>query len=175
MLGVAATREDNFGSICEHQFRPHTITATSETTAVVTGKVVYVCMGKPLKDSLRHARSRTTTASFGGRQGQMIHIEAVASFGCDCSVATPQAIAHRLKDFYPEASVVGFDNIQKGVLSAPAPQKQKTKRKKSAFLTTVPVLPQHPGVALAVAAILVLTGAGWLLGERPRSTEPARG
>ena len=47
-------------------------------------------------------------------------------------------------------------------------KKQRTKRKKSAFLSSALAPPQYPGVALAVAAILVLTGAGWLLGERPQ-------
>ncbi|MBO2008247.1 hypothetical protein [Hymenobacter negativus] len=66
----------------------------------------------------------------------------------------------------PQLKVVGYDTLLPTQKPTPVLKKQKTKRKKSAFIPVTPVPPQHPGVMLAVAAILVLTGAGWLLGER---------
>lgn len=72
--------------------------------------------------------------------------------------------------YRPQLKVIRRDTITataKPATPTPILKKQKTKRKKSTFLpTTTPVPPQHPGVVLAIAAILVLTGAGWLLGER---------
>ncbi|MBO2008246.1 hypothetical protein [Hymenobacter negativus] len=76
--------------------------------------------------------------------------------------------------YRPQVKVIKHDTVTaatKPGSEIPAPKKQKTKRKKSAFLPATPAPPQHPGVALAVAAILVLTGAGWLLGER-RPAQP---
>ncbi|MFD2718631.1 hypothetical protein ACFST9_07880 [Hymenobacter monticola] len=75
------------------------------------------------------------------------------------------------------ARIIPFDSTfwsAKEASTTPTKRKQKTKHKKSAFLpTTVPAPPQHPGVALAIAAILVLAGASWLLGERnPKSSYP---
>lgn len=67
--------------------------------------------------------------------------------------------------------VLGFDSVAKPAAPAPVLNKQRTRRKKSAFLPAVPALPQHPGVALAVVFILTLGGAGWLLGER-RAAQP---
>ncbi|MBF9224336.1 hypothetical protein [Hymenobacter ruricola] len=163
-----ATREDNFGDICRHLFKVQTIVATSETTAVLHGKMVFVCMGKPVKDSLRSAHPRTATASWGGKRGQMVYIPAEMSFSCACSVATRPVVARRFELFYPEAQLIGFDSSQKFTPAIPVLKKQKPKRKKSAFTPIFFAPPRHPGVAMAVALILTLTGAGWLLGERPR-------
>lgn len=85
-----------------------------------------------------------------------------------------QETAKYYRGVAPKIKIIGADGIQKKSASAPVPKdaplprKQKTKRKKAALLPVAPVLPQHPGVALAVAALLVLTAAGWLLGGRPR-------
>jgi hypothetical protein len=170
--------KDNFGNPCGHLFRAETITATSETTAVLRGKNVFFCWGKPLKDSLARARTQTTTAFFGGRQGQMVHIEREATFACACSVATRQAVGRRLKTFYPEAELIGFEGTALPVApvqtAVPVVKKQKAKRKKSSFTLAFPCAPQPPGAMLAVAAMLAFAGAGWLLGGRnQKSNYPA--
>ncbi|MDO7847995.1 hypothetical protein Q5H92_16640 [Hymenobacter sp. M29] len=81
------------------------------------------------------------------------------------------------QQYHPHLKVIRRDSVaakEAPKLTTPVLEKQKVKRKKSALLpTTVPAPPQHPGVALAIAAILVLAGAGWLLGERkPTSNYP---
>lgn len=71
--------------------------------------------------------------------------------------------------YRPQVKVIKRDTVtaaSKSVPDAPTLKKQKTRRKKAVFLPPAVSPPQRPGVALAVAGILVLTGAGGLLGER---------
>ncbi|MBF9224335.1 hypothetical protein [Hymenobacter ruricola] len=79
---------------------------------------------------------------------------------------TKQQLVREYQHYQPEVKLIGFDSTAKPAASAPTLKKQNTKRKKSVFAPTISAPAQHPGVALAVALILTLTGAGWLLGER---------
>jgi|GEM_PF-2556308 len=79
---------------------------------------------------------------------------------------TKRELLKNYQNYQPAVKLIGFDSTAKPVTPAPAIQKQKAKRRKSAFLPVVPAPPQHPGVALVVAAILTFAGAGWLLGQR---------
>jgi hypothetical protein len=76
------------------------------------------------------------------------------------------------KQYQPQVKIIRRDSVTTPQANGPAGlelKKQRTKHKKSVFIPAAP--PQHPGVALAVALILTLAGAGWLLGER-RPTQP---
>lgn len=91
-------------------------------------------------------------------------------------VNNKQATVRFYQEKRPSVKLIGFDSTQSDKQSAmpiPLLKKQKSKRKKSASLPITPAPPQHPGVALAVALILTLGAAGWLLGERKPRPQPA--
>lgn len=69
---------------------------------------------------------------------------------------TAAQAVEQLRKQYPDAKFVGFEPKPGG------------KHKKSAIVPVGPATspPHDPGPALAVALILALSGAGWLLGER---------
>ncbi|MFD2718630.1 hypothetical protein ACFST9_07875 [Hymenobacter monticola] len=132
---------DNFG-LPEPRFIADSIKFLSDTTTLEYGKWNSYGYSDPT--------AKVRTHQFASRhQGQY-------------KVSVKRYVSEKRMD-KPEVKVLAYDTIPKPV---PLPKKQKTKHKKSAFVPAAPVLPQHPGVALAVALVLILGGAGWLLGER---------
>ena len=129
-----------------------------------------------IADSIRFL-SDTTTLEYGkwDARGHSGHSEKVRTYqfasryqGAD-KVSVKRYITER-KMYQPAVKILAYDTIPKPV---PMLKKPQAKRKKAAFLPTVPAPPRHPGVGLAVGLILLFAGAGWLLGGR-RAGSPAK-
>ena len=146
---------DNFG-LPTARFIADTIVATSDTTAVVHGRM------SRWEGSGEGART-TRTINYGKHVYQQATATGPQSRGTAVRV---------LQQRYPSAKLVGFDTLAKPTAPAMPPLKQqKTKRKRpeGAALPMLPPAgpPQHPGVWLALGAIIGLGGAGLLLHEKP--------
>ncbi|MDO7877490.1 hypothetical protein Q5H93_22315 [Hymenobacter sp. ASUV-10] len=122
-------------------------------------------------DSVR-LLSDTTAIQYGHwsraskeRSEEKTHIVRLATAD-DQGLATKRSTVNYYQRYRPEVKLIGFDSTTKPAAPAPVLKKQKARRKKAALYPAVPAPPQHPGVGLAVAAILLFAGAGWLLGER---------
>ena len=129
-----------------------------------------------LADSIKLI-SDTVAVEYGRWNGYRVTKEEAKEKTHLVRLATPATKQQLLKEYQlyrPHVKLIGFDSTAKPVESAPVLKKQKLKRKKSAAFVVPLSPPSHPGVALAIAAILVLAGAGWLLGERPVAETPAR-
>jgi hypothetical protein len=130
-----------------------------------------------IRDSVR-LLTDTTALEYGRWEGPRAPEKATKSqiiqFSprrADGNYASPRANYLRgLRSSYHPVKLVG-DTLPGAAKAAP-PQPAKPRRKKSAVMPSAPAPPQHPGVALAVAAILVFAGAGWLLGERRPGPRP---
>ena len=143
---------DNFG-LPSPTFMVDSVRLLSDTTALEYGQLFRI------RRNDKWARNETRTIRFSSRKERQQQIQTY-------------------QQQRPAIKIISYDTLLKSATpqlqsGAPTLKKQKTKRKKSAFLPAVPAPPQHPGVALAVAAILVLTGAGWLLGEPKPRPQPA--
>ena len=155
-LATLAVEEaaDNFG-LPPTRFFADTIVATSDTTAVAHGRLSRW----NTKDGSRSTR----TINYGKQAYQQSTAIGPQSRG---------TAVRLLQQRYPGAKLVGFDTLVK---PTPAPvlpvekQKRKRKRMESALLDVgPPAPPQHPGVWLALAAIVALGAACALLSDKPR-------
>ena len=157
-LAALATAEvaDNLGiPYREPVVKADTVIATSDTTAVVHGTATD-------SDNIRR---RTTRPIYYGWP----YYQRIDTTGPQSKAAAVRLLQQR----YPDAKLIGFDTLAKPP-AAPAVEvkKRKVKRKqKAAGAFFAP--PAHPGVWLAVATMLGLAGAGFLLGDKPRPTAPS--
>ncbi|MDO7877491.1 hypothetical protein Q5H93_22320 [Hymenobacter sp. ASUV-10] len=134
---------DNFGIIPPY-FEVDSVQLLSDTTALEYGRWNYMHREQ---ENLREQKTNLVTYPKRYGWGQK------------------KQLALHYQENSPKMKVLGFDSVAAPAIPAPALKTQKAKRKKAAFLLTVPA-PPHPGVWVGVAAILLFAGAGWLLGER---------
>ena len=139
-----AADEDNFGIAPQPYFSADSVRLISDTTALEYGNW-YRVGEEQKKVKTNMVRLAAPTA----KESQLI---------------TKRELINSYQGREPQVKLIGFDSTK--TPSQPVLKQQKTKRKKSAFAPTTMDTPQHPGVGLAVALILGLSGAGWLLGER---------
>jgi hypothetical protein len=137
-LDVAA---DNFGELAP-VFEVDSIRFLSDTTTLEYGS---------WQGHHNTRQDKTTTYQFNSKLWEN-HVSA-------------QSYVEQSRRYRPQIKVVGYDTLPPMPKPAPVLKKQKTKRKKAVALT-MPTPPTHPGVGLAVVAILAFAGAGWLLGQR---------
>ncbi|MDO7847996.1 hypothetical protein Q5H92_16645 [Hymenobacter sp. M29] len=153
-----ATEEgaDNFG-IPSPYFNADSIRLLSDTVALAYGKWVDFQFHDNSAASKAYYSRKTDTLRLG-------HYD----------FKNRGEIVRYYRRYHPEIKLIDFDTTQVPVNALPpAKVKQKTKRRKAgAFI--IPTIPARPdGVTLAVAGILALSGAGWLLGERRPTQTPA--
>ena len=134
---------DNFGIV--QRYVTERVVRVSDTTAMVYGYSYYGGSSEhtPRQHLIRfRTHSSSTPDYYGPGRARASDGEAMESLA-------------RLKQDYPNATFIGFE-----------PAKPKAKRKgETTFVWTVP---QLPGGGPAVALILILSGAGWLLGKLPQ-------
>ena len=154
----ALEKPDNFGIPYRTVFKADTVVATSDTTAVAHGTLSRLGSddgGTRVERSVYYGKYYGQNSTEAGSQSRA-------------------AAVKRLQQRYPDAKMLGFDTAAVGKPAAtPSPplKKEKTKRKRhgEAMLPGAPpASPQHPGVWLALAAIIGLGAAGLLLGDKPR-------
>jgi hypothetical protein len=152
-LAAEAEATDNFG-LPPARFFVDTIVATSDTTAVVHGRLS--------RWKTTEGSRSTRTISYGKPAYQQFAATGPQSRG---------TAVRLLQQRYPGAKLVGFDTLAKPTPAPalPAGKQRKRKRTESALLDVgSPAPPQHPGVWLALAAIVALGAAGALLSDKPR-------
>ena len=77
--------------------------------------------------------------------------------------ASPAKAMAQLRKQFPEATFVGFENM--------GTDKSKPRRKKAVSVSVG--VPHLPGGGLPVFLVLILTGMGWLLANKPRAITTA--
>jgi len=148
--GSAETWEvaaDNFGELAP-VFEVDSIRFLSDTTTLEYGS---------WQGRHNTRTDKTTTYQFNSRLWGDNHVSA-------------KSYVEQSRRYRPQIKIVGYDTLPPAPKPAPVLKKQKTKRKKAAFLPPAPAPPRHPGAGLVVVTLLVCAGAGWLLGGR----RPAR-
>ena len=145
---------DDFG-IPPTRFIADTIVAISDTTAVVYGRISRWGNGEGTRS--------TRAIDYGKHAYQQATATGPQSRG---------TAVRLLQQRYPDAKLVGFDTLAKPATPVMPPlKKHKTKRKRQEGAMLPPVTPpQHPGVWLALAAIIGLGAAGLFLHEKPSPT-----
>ncbi len=147
---------DNFG-LPTATFFADTIVATSDTTAVVHGRLS------------RWGNGEGTRSTRNINYGKHAYQQATAT-GPQSRGTAVRLLLQR----YPNAKLVGFDTLAKPATPAAPPlknQKRKRKQQEGAVLPMLPPSPpQHPGVWLALAIIIGLGTAGLLLHEKSLPT-----
>lgn len=150
---AASAAADNFG-LPPARFVADTIVATSDTTAVAHGRVS------------RFSNGEGTRSVRAINYGKHTYQESTASGPQSRGMAV-----RLLQQRYPKATLVGFDTLAKPAAPPLKKQKKKHKRPEGAVLPALPPAgpPQHPGVWLALVAIVGLGTAGLLLSDKMRA------
>ena len=147
-LAALDAAADNFGLPSQPSFQADSVRLVSDTAAVEYGRWYGYRVCKEQANEKTHL------------------VRLAASATTNSQRPTKQELIKEYQNYRPHVKLIGFDSAAKPAVLAPVLKKQKVKRKKSTFFAAAPALPPHPGVALAVALVLGLAGAGWLLGER---------